>query len=183
MSSELKPELPLTPERQERIAVLSERTGRELATKTVLFHHHLAARLGLSATDLKCLDLLAASDAPRTASNLATLTGLSPGAITGVADRLEAAGFVERVRDPADRRRWELRPTPARRDEIAALFAPLQAALADLAANYDDEQLDVIIGFLAALGGIMDEQIQRLRTPAGPAAPEVESSGFSRSHG
>jgi DNA-binding MarR family transcriptional regulator len=164
MSSHIPSEL--RPERLEKIAALNERIGRELATKTVLFHHHLAARLGLSATDLKCFDLLAASDAPRTASNLAALTGLSPGAITGVADRLEAAGFVERVRDPADRRRWELRPTSARQDDITALFAPLQTALADLCAHYDDDQLDVITGFLAALGHIMDNQIQRLRTPA-----------------
>ncbi len=153
----------LAPERQEKISALSERIGRELATRTVLFHHHVAARLGLSATDLKCLDLLAAADTPRTASNLAALTGLSAGAITGVADRLEAAGFVERVRDPADRRRWELRPTSGRQGDIAALFAPLQEELADLCSRYDDEQLDVVTGFLAALSGIMDNQIERLQ--------------------
>lgn len=58
---------------------------------------------------MKCLDLLLASDLPLTAKNLADRIGLTGGAITGVADRLEAAGFVERVRDPHDRRRWELR--------------------------------------------------------------------------
>ena len=46
------------------------------------------------------------SQTPLTATNLVDLTGLTGGAITGVADRLEAAGFVERVRDPKDRRRW-----------------------------------------------------------------------------
>jgi DNA-binding MarR family transcriptional regulator len=68
----------------------------------------MAARLGLSATDLKCLDLLRATNTPLTAGNLVALTGLTGGAITGVADRLENAGFVKRVRDSADRRRWEL---------------------------------------------------------------------------
>jgi DNA-binding MarR family transcriptional regulator len=83
--------------RQERIAELSEGIARELATKTMMFHAALADRLGLGTTDLKCLDLLRAAQVPLTASNLAQLTGLTGGAITGVADRLEAAGFVERV--------------------------------------------------------------------------------------
>jgi DNA-binding MarR family transcriptional regulator len=148
------------------IALIAETLGRDLATRTVLFHHHLAARLGLSVTDLKCLDLLRASDLPLTAKNLADRIGLTGGAITGVADRLEAAGFVERVRDPDDRRRWELRPVPNRQGDIAALFAPLSAAMADLAARYDDHQLEAIISFLTSLEAILDDQAEALRASA-----------------
>lgn len=150
--------------RRRRVDVLAETVGRDLATKTVLFHHHLAARLGLSVTDLKCLDLLSGSQVPLTAKNLAELTGLTGGAITGVADRLETAGFVERVRDPVDRRRWELRPTTTRQSEVNALFAPLGSAMAVLAANYDDPQLETIISFLAGLETVLDDQIEHLRT-------------------
>jgi DNA-binding MarR family transcriptional regulator len=149
--------------RQARVAHISETLGRDLATKTVLFHHHLAARLGLSVTDLKCLDLLRAADAPLTGKNLAGLIGLTSGAITGVADRLEAAGFVERVRDPEDRRRWELRPIPGRQAEVAALFAPLGTAMAELAGRYEDQQLEAITSFLAGLGAILDDQTNALR--------------------
>jgi DNA-binding MarR family transcriptional regulator len=150
-------------QRQERIAELSEGIGRELATKTMLFHSALADRLGLGATDLKCLDLLRAAQVPLTASNLVLLTGLTGGAITGVADRLEAAGFVERVRDPADRRRWELRPKPDRQDEIAALFAPLSESMNKLCSAYNDDELNVLAGFLTGLGAILDDQTERLR--------------------
>jgi DNA-binding MarR family transcriptional regulator len=94
-----------------------------------------ATRLGLNATDLKCLDLLRQTQTPLTAANLAALTGLTGGAITGVADRLEAAGFVERVRDRADRRRWELRPKPDCQHEIGALLTPLTDAMAMLCAD------------------------------------------------
>ena len=155
------------------IAHIAEALGRDLATRTVLFHHHLAARLGLSVTDLKCLDLLRASDLPLTAKNLADRIGLTGGAITGVADRLEAAGFVERVRDPHDRRRWELRPIPDRQGDIAALFAPLGAAMADLAAHYDDDQLEAISSFLTRLDAILDDQTEALRAavPTKPATP------------
>jgi DNA-binding MarR family transcriptional regulator len=149
--------------RLERIAELSDGIGRVLATKTVLFHSALATRLGLGTTDLKCLDLLRAAQVPLTASNLALLTGLTGGAITGVADRLEAAGFVERVRDPADRRRWELRPTPERQDEIAALFAPLSESMNNLCSTYNDDELEVLARFLTGLGAILDEQTKRLR--------------------
>jgi DNA-binding MarR family transcriptional regulator len=152
-------------QRQERIAELSDGIGRELATKTMLFHSALADRLGLGTTDLKCLDLLRAAQVPLTASNLALLTGLTGGAITGVADRLEAAGFVERVRDLADRRRWELRPKPDRRDEVAALFAPLSESMNKLCSRYSDGELDVLAGFLTELGAILDEQTKRLRRP------------------
>lgn len=151
---------------QDRIAYISETLGRELATKTVLFHHHLAARLGLSVTDLKCLDLLGAADVPLTAKNLADLIGLTGGAITGVADRLEAAGFVERVRDPDDRRRWELRPIPGRQAEVFSLFAPLGEAMAGLAGRYDDDQLEAITSFLTGLGAVLDDQTEALRTAA-----------------
>jgi DNA-binding MarR family transcriptional regulator len=128
-----------------------------------MFHQALASRLGLGVTDLKCLDLLRRRKQPLTASNLAELTGLTGGAITGVADRLEAARFVERVRDSGDRRRWELRPLPDRQDEIAALFAPLAGAISDLCATYRDEDLDLLVTFLAGLGELIDVQTARLR--------------------
>jgi DNA-binding MarR family transcriptional regulator len=156
------------------IAHIAETLGRDLATRTVLFHHHLAARLGLSVTDLKCLDLLRASDLPLTAKNLSDRIGLTGGAITGVADRLEAAGFVERVRDPHDRRRWELRPIPDRQGDIAALFAPLGAAMADLAGRYDDHQLEAIASFLTGLDALLDDQTEALR-----ATVRTKSGGLS----
>lgn len=156
-----------------RVREISETIGRDLATKTVLFHHHLAARLGLSVTDLKCLDLLRAADVPLTAKNLAELVGLTGGAITGVADRLESAGFVERVRDPDDRRRWELRPLPNRQAEIIALFAPLGEAIANLAADYDDQQLDTIVSFLTGLGDAVEAQTTALRAGERTEAPAV----------
>ncbi len=149
--------------RPELIAELSERTGRELATRTVLFHHAMAARLGLNATDLKCLDLLRQTQTPLTAGNLAAQTGLTGGAITGVADRLETAGFVERIRDPNDRRRWELRPRGDRQAEITSLFAPLASAMAHLCANYTNDELALLTDFLTQLSDLMADQTDRLR--------------------
>jgi DNA-binding MarR family transcriptional regulator len=63
-----------------------------------------ADRIGINATDLNCLNIVALTGR-MTAGELARKTGLSTASITGVLDRLEEGGFVRRVRDPHDRRR------------------------------------------------------------------------------
>src|SRR5580704_17846553 len=63
-----------------------------------------AERIGINATDLNCLNIVALTG-PMTAGDLAKATGLTTASITGVLDRLEEGGFVRRVRDPHDRRR------------------------------------------------------------------------------
>ena len=75
--------------RADRAGLAAEINGslaRRNSTATVLFHHALAERLGLGPTDHKCLDLLC-ERAPLTASELAVITGLTSGAITGVVAR------------------------------------------------------------------------------------------------
>lgn len=79
--------------------------GRELSTMIVLSHSRIAEQMGLSGTDHKCLELAMRAKEPLTAGQIAQLSGLSTGAVTGVIDRLERRGFVRRVRDPHDRRK------------------------------------------------------------------------------
>ena len=76
-----------------------QQAGRRLSLATIMFHQAVADRLGLNPTDHKCIDLLASAGST-TAGELAEATGLTTGAITGVIDRLEAAGFVRREDDP-----------------------------------------------------------------------------------
>src|ERR1700759_5382362 len=87
---------------------------RRGSTRSVLLHTAIAERLGLNPSDHKCADLLMAESGVSTPGRLAELTGLSTGAITGVLDRLERAGFVGREADPSDRRRTLVRITPER---------------------------------------------------------------------
>jgi len=62
-----------------------------------------AGRIGINPTDLNCLNILSLAG-QLTPGQLAQATGLTTASITGVADRLEAAGYVRRERDTADRR-------------------------------------------------------------------------------
>src|SRR6516164_2366733 len=91
------------PGRVELLASLNQ-AGRQLSTATIMFHQAIADRIGLHPTDLKCADILFVKG-PLTAGELAELTGLTTGAITGVIDRLEGAGFARREEDRYDRRR------------------------------------------------------------------------------
>ncbi len=96
---------------------------RELSARTLMFHAAIADKVGLSATEHKVLDLLSRAGA-LTAGQLAELTGLDTGAITGLIDRLGKAGFVQREQDPSDRRKAMIQPiTEEMECEIAPLFA------------------------------------------------------------
>ena len=57
-----------------------------------------------------------------TAGRLAELTGLTTGAITGVIDRMEKAGFVRRERDDSDRRKVFIAPVPENAGEIGRFY-------------------------------------------------------------
>jgi DNA-binding MarR family transcriptional regulator len=96
--------------------------ARRNSTATVLFHHAVAERLGLGPSDHKCLDLVR-ERGPLTAAELAALTGLSTGAITGVVGRLERAGFLRREPDPHDGRKQILSMTAEADDRLGSVFA------------------------------------------------------------
>ena len=62
------------------------------------FDHLAAEQLGVNDTDQHCLNIIE-SAAGLTAGELAEAAGLSTGAVTGVVDRLERAGYARRIRD------------------------------------------------------------------------------------
>jgi DNA-binding MarR family transcriptional regulator len=107
---------------------------RRLIAEAMAIHEAVAGSLGLNPTDLRCLEL-AASEPEMTPSRLAELSGLSTGAVTGILDRLERAGFARRESDPADRRRLLIRVDMERLAELEARYAPIvERALASGAA-------------------------------------------------
>ena len=68
--------------------------------------------LGLSGHDYSLLAILAV-DNPGTQGEIARLLNKAPGVIVAAVDQLESKGWVERQRDPADRRRSRVTPTRA----------------------------------------------------------------------
>ncbi len=119
---------------------------REVSGLGVLFSNAAAERLGLNPTDLECLGYL--GDGPVSAGALAAATGLTTGAITGVIDRLERAGFARREPDPNDRRKVLVRATPQAAARTAPIFTPMARATAGVLAGYSDAELTLLLGFL-----------------------------------
>jgi DNA-binding MarR family transcriptional regulator len=111
----------------DRAALLAAvlREVRRMTAQSVLISQAVSERFGLSSSDLECLDLALLSGGA-TAGEFAKVTGLTTGAITGVIDRLERAGYVRRERDPADRRKVIVRARPAMTRRIAPLYDSLQ---------------------------------------------------------
>ena len=153
----------------ERAGLLDDmqRAGRQLSAATIMFHQAIADRLGLNPTDHKCLDLLVLKGL-MTAGELAEMTGLTTGAITGVIDRLEGAGYVRREDDPNDRRRVILRVIPKGYREIGRLFESLSAAVNDLGARYNDRELATILDFMTRSSQMLHEETRKLRRPETP---------------
>lgn len=103
-------------------------------------HARVAARVGLSVSDLTVLDLLAAQG-PLTAGELGAATGLASASVTGLIDRLEAGAFVRRARDPADGRRVRVGVRTEAMRRVGQAFAALGLDLEALAAPYDAADL------------------------------------------
>jgi DNA-binding MarR family transcriptional regulator len=112
-----------------------------------MFHTVVAARLGLSATDEKILDLLE-REGPVPAGRLVERTGLAPSSITAAVDRLERNGFARRVRDSSDKRRVKVELRGERMAQAQPLFDDLADRLAVLYEGYTDEELAVVLRFL-----------------------------------
>lgn len=118
---------------------------QQAAALGAILNDVIAARLGIGATDLKCLLLVLRE--PRTPRELATELRLPPSTITSVLDRLANAGFVHRAPSPIDRRRVLISSVPQRAAEAIACYQPLHAEMASLLAGYDEAQLATLRDF------------------------------------
>jgi DNA-binding MarR family transcriptional regulator len=87
----------------------------------------VAAQFSLNRTDLRCLGVLYRRGRV-TAGELADESGLTPGAITTVLDRLERGGYANRVADPNDRRRVLVISTAATREIGARVYGEVEVA-------------------------------------------------------
>jgi DNA-binding MarR family transcriptional regulator len=126
------------------------------------FDNLAAERLGVNRTDLHCLNAIENSGG-LTAGRLASEVGLTTGAVTGVIDRLERAGFARRVLDPDDRRRVKLEVTPEFYARADTLWGPLKADWeSTLADRFSAVELERIIEFLRATNEVGRRHLDRL---------------------
>jgi DNA-binding MarR family transcriptional regulator len=122
----------------------------------VLFHATMAERLGLNPSDEKTMSVLQRLG-PMSAGEIAEHTGLATASVTNLIDRLVRKGYIQRARDPNDRRRVIVEASPDKVAVAQRLFRSTARSLARLYEGYSVEELDVIANFLL-------RNAERLRT-------------------
>jgi DNA-binding MarR family transcriptional regulator len=136
---------------------------RMLSTQAIMLHQAVADMLNLNITDYKCMDLIARLG-PMTAGKLAEQSGLTTGAITGVVDRLEKAGYAKRTDNPNDRRSVIIELTWDKKNMKAyeEIFLPLERKIEKQASSYTSKELSLFIEFIHKTAEILHEETIRL---------------------
>jgi len=142
-------------------ALLLVQLGLEAARQ---FGEQLAP-LGLEPRHAGMLIRLAANEG-KAQQVIGELLGLNPTQMVFLVDELEGRGFVERRRNPADRRSYGLYLTQAGRDMLSKVWEVTlvhQARLGASLSESEQEQLTQLLGRIARDQGIAGESLPGLR--------------------
>lgn len=122
--------------------------SQKYAYTSLQMHETIARELGFSATDHKYLSFFLVKG-ELTAGELAELSGLTTGAVTGLIDRFEKKELVKRRFDSKDRRKVIIVPDS---QKIIKLFEPYykeyQEETEKLIANFSENEIEVIANYL-----------------------------------
>ena len=124
-----------------------------LVDQAALTPSAVARRAGISTSELHALRHL--SDAPLGPAELARRLGVTTAPSSGIVDRLEGHGHVERRQHTQDGRRTEVMLTDSGRRELFRLMAPMFAELAELDATLSDDERNTVNRFLAGATAAM----------------------------
>jgi DNA-binding MarR family transcriptional regulator len=135
------------------------RAGRESSRLSMLFRHVLAAKLGLTVSDMECVDFLMDTGSA-TAGELAERTNLTTGAITSMIRRLERAGYVTATRDPADRRRVIVTLVPERLEHGRQLYASFGQRVDQVIAGYRTEEIAFLARHYDRMSAVYSDELR-----------------------
>ena len=116
----------------------------------------------MAQADLQCMGLLA--QGPSTPTRLAAALGLTTGAMTKALDRLQAAGYITRSHDPADRRRIIITAQAAGQARLAAHYDGIAERITAYLSDRTDAELEVILAFMRAGEQAVDEELAQIRS-------------------
>jgi|tagenome__1003787_1003787.scaffolds.fasta_scaffold20872267_3 DNA-binding MarR family transcriptional regulator len=106
-----------------------------------------AAHLHIGVTELRAMGHLAEAGS-LTPKELSGRLGITTGSVTGLTDRLEAAGLVFRAANPGDRRSILLRLSPAGEHATRWVQDQFHAALSEAVLGGSAGQIDALADFL-----------------------------------
>ena len=106
----------------------------------------LARRADLGRSELQALELL--GDSPHGPAELAAHLGVTSAAASGIVDRLQARGHVDRLPHPTDGRRTQVALTASGREELLGHLVPMFEALAALDSSLTESEREVVQRYL-----------------------------------
>jgi len=138
--------------------------SQQYAYTSIQMHEAVGRAAGLSGTDHKYLGFLI-EKGQMTAGELATLTGLTTGAVTGLIDRFEKKNLVKRTFAENDRRKVIIEPNT---EIIMALLVPLykdfRRKSQELTASFSAVEINIIERYLLQAIDLMNETTDTLRS-------------------
>lgn len=135
---------------------------QQYAYTSIQMHEAVARKAGLSGTDHKYLGFLI-EKGQMTAGELAGLTGLTTGAVTGLIDRFEKKKLVKRQSAADDRRKVFIVPnTPKIMALLAPLYAGFRSSSEKLAASFSVKEIRIIETYFSKAIDIMNETTKSL---------------------
>lgn len=144
-----------------------KKTTRQYFETALSMHEIIAAHVGLSDTDHKYLGYLI-ENGEMTAGELAKLSGLTTGAITGVIDRLEKAKLVKRKFLPTDRRKVFIVPNLEKTNQLfSPIFKKLQKETDQLISSFSNHELEVVHRYFDSAIRIMEKVTKNLKETNG----------------
>jgi DNA-binding MarR family transcriptional regulator len=143
------------------LIIRTNMAARDYGIQMTLYRNIIFEKLGVNGTDMECLGFLL-SKRISTPTELAKYTGLSSGATTAMLDRLEKGGFIERRRNPEDRRGTLIVLAKSGAEKVAPWFTPVGKAQDALISNYSEEELQLISSFFERYAKIWEQERLKL---------------------
>lgn len=136
--------------------------SRKYSDASIFMHEAIARKAGLSGTDHKYLGLILQHE-ELTAGDIAKLTGLTTGAVTGLIDRLEKKELLKRQFTKDDRRKVIIIPNAENSMKLLQpIFSELQQKTTDLITSFSDKEIQIIERYFIEATTIMNETTNNL---------------------
>lgn len=136
--------------------------SQQYAYTSIQMHESIGRKIGLLSTDHKYLGFFI-QKGQMTAGELAVLTGLTTGAVTGLIDRLENKKLVKRQPDKTDRRKINIVPNM---DKIIKLITPFyqdfQEETDELFLSFNPKELNALKKYFCKALEIMNNKIETI---------------------
>ena len=131
--------------------------SRQYSDASIFMHEAIARKAGLSGTDHKYLGLILQHQ-ELTAGDIAKLTGLTTGAVTGLIDRLEKKQLLKRQFTKDDRRKVIIVPNVENSMKLLQpVFSELQQKTTELINSFSEKEIEIIERYFTEATIIMRE--------------------------